>query len=197
MAFEIVAPVFGIALALTLMLFLDRARERRAEPGEHGLAMAWTFIWVSVCLVGALVFGGFAAFVAWRGFREADGRILDGGVVVALFAVAVCLVYFSRHRRVVRSDRAQTDVRDMAPSVFERRQRAQSHPVPAQIDSLAVVTGRYESVRERAAHDAQARKELVDYLGRQIARREFGDPEAQVIDSYILAVFESRTGVGG
>ncbi|WP_250628474.1 hypothetical protein [Pinirhizobacter soli] len=189
LAFEIVAPVFGIALALVLMLYLDRVRERHAHE------MAWTFIWVSVCLVGALVFGGFAAYVAWQGLYDADGRILDGGVIVALLAVAGCLVYFSRHRRVIRG--ARTNALDPAPAMFERRQRAQSHPVPAQIDSLAVVTGRYESVRERAAHDAQARKELVDYLGRQIARREFGDPEAQVIDSYILAVFESRTGVGG
>ena len=188
LAFQIVAPVFGIALALTLMLYLDRARKLRAHK------MAWTFVWVSVCLVGALVFGGFAAFVAWQGFHDADGRILDGGVVAALFAVAVCLVYFSRHRRVSRAGRA--DVPDMAPTVFERRQRAQSDPLPAQIDSLAVVTGRYESARELAAHDAQARKELVDYLGRQIARREFGDPEAQVIDGYILAVFESRSGLG-
>jgi MFS family permease len=188
LAFEIVAPVFGIALALSLMLYLDRVQQHRAHE------MAWTFIWVSVCLVGALVFGGFAAFVAWRGLHDADARILDGGVVVALLAVAVCLVYFSRHRRVSRSDR--TDVPDLAPAVFERRQRPQSHPLPAQIDSLAVVTGRYESARELAARDAQARKELVDYLGRQIARREFGDPEAQVIDGYILAVFESRTGLG-
>ena len=193
LAFEIVAPVFGIALALTLMLYLDRVREHRAHE------MAWTFIWVSVCLVGALVFGGFAAFVAWQGIQDADGRILDGGVVVALLAVAVCLVYFSRHRRVsgvARGIRAETDVPHMAPTVFERRQRAQSDPLPAQIDSLAIVTGRYESARELAAHDAPARKELVDYLGRQIERREFGDPEAQVIDGYILAVFESRTRLG-
>ena len=195
LAFEIVAPVFGIALALTLMLYLDRVRKLRAHE------MAWTFIWVSVCLVGALVFGGFAAFVAWQGLHDADGRILDGGVVVALFAVAVCLVYLSRHRRVSRSGRpvqwlgADADTGEPAPTIFERRQRAQSDPVPAQIDSLAVVTGRYESARELAAHDAQARKELVDYLGRQIARRDFGDPEAQVIDGYILAVFESRTGL--
>jgi type VI protein secretion system component VasK len=188
MAFEIVAPVFGVALALTLMLSVDRVREHRAHE------MAWTFIWVSVCLVGALVFGGFAAFVAWQGFRDADARILDGGVVVAMLAVAVCLVYLSRHRRVSQSGRA--NVPDMAPIALERRQREQSHPLPVQIDSLAVVTGRYESARELAAHDAEARKELVDYLGRQIARREFGDPEAQVIDGYILAVFESRAGFG-
>ncbi|HEY4146305.1 hypothetical protein [Pinirhizobacter sp.] len=201
LAFEIVAPVFGIALALTLMLYLDRARKHRAspEPGERGLAMAWTFIWVSVCLIGALVFGGFAAFVAWQRFHDADGRVLDAGVVVALFAVAACLVYFSRHRRVSRegiSARWLRAVADTSPAVFERRQRVQSHPVPAQIDSLAVVTGRYESAKELAARDAEARKDLVDYLGRQIARREFGDPEARVIDGYILAVFESRTGLG-
>lgn len=189
MAFEIVAPVFGIALALALMLYLDRMRERRAQE------MAWTFIWVSVCLVGALVFGGFAAYVAWQGLHEADGRILDGGVIVALLAVAGCLVYFSRHRRVIRSDR--TNALERAPAMFERRQREQSLPLPVQIDSLAVVTGRYESERALAVHDAQTRKELVDYLGRQIARREFGDPEAQVIDGYILAVFESRTELGG
>lgn len=196
LAFEIVAPVFGIALALALMLYLDRVREHRAHE------MAWTFIWVSVCLVGALLFGGFAAFVAWRGFREADGRILDGGIVVAMFAVAACMVYFSRHRRTSRGDGtvrwlgAATAVRKVAPAAVERRQRTQSHPLPAQIDSLAVVTGRYESARELAAHDLQARKELVNYLGLQIARREFGDPEAQVIDGYILAVFESRMGLG-
>jgi len=188
LAFEIVAPVFGIALALALMLYLDRMRERRAHE------MAWTFIWVSVCLVGALVFGGFAAFVAWRGSHDADARILDGGVIVALLAVAVCLVYLSRHRRI--SQNGHGEIPDLAPAAFERRQRVQSDPLPAQIDSLAVVTGRYESGRELAAHDVQARKELVDYLGRQIARREFGDPEAQVIDGYILAVFESRTGPG-
>ena len=193
LAFEIVAPVFGIALALALMLYLDRVREHRARD------TAWTFIWVSVCLVGALVFGGFAAFVAWQGLHDADGWILDGGVVVALLAVAVCLVYFSRHRRVGRKARwlhANTHASAVATPVFERRQREQSHPLPEQIDSLAVVTGRYESARELAAHDAQVRKELVDYLGRQIARREFGDPEAQVIDGYILAVFESRVGLG-
>lgn len=188
LAFEIVAPVFGIALALSLMLYLDRVRERRVHE------TAWTFIWVSVCLVGALVFGGFAAFVAWQGLRDADGRILDGGVVVALLAVAGCLAYFSRHRRAGRV--ARTDALDSAPAMFERRQREQSHPLPVQIDSLAVITGRYESARELAAQDDQARKELVDYLGRQIARREFGDPEAQVIDGYILAVFESRTRIG-
>lgn len=175
-AFEIIAPVFGIALALTLMLYLDRVREHRAH------VVAWTFIWVSACLVGALVFGGFAAYVAWQGLHDADGWVLDGGVIVALLAVAGCLVYFSRHRR---------------PATFERRQRELSHPLPVQVDSLAVVTGRYESERGLAVHDAQARKELVGYLGRQIARREFGDPEAQVIDGYILAVFESRTGIGG
>ena len=188
LAFEIVAPVFGIALALSLMLYLDRVRERRAHE------TAWTFIWVSVCLVGSLVFGGFAAFVAWQGLRDADGRILDGGVVVALLAIAGCLAYFSRHRRAGRG--ARTDDLDSAPAMFERRQREHSHPLPAQIDSLAVITGRYESARELAAQDDQARKELVDYLGRQIARREFGDPEARVIDGYILAVFESRTDVG-
>lgn len=189
LAFQIVAPVLGIALALTLMLYLDRVRVRRAHE------MAWTFTWVSVCLVGALVFGGFAAFVAWRGLQDADGRILDGGVIVALFSVAACLVYLSHHRRVSGGDR--TNVPDSAPAVFERRQREQSHPLPAQIDTLAVVTGRYESAKELASHDAQARKELVDYLGRQIARREFGDPEAQVIDGYILAVFESISEAGG
>jgi 4-amino-4-deoxy-L-arabinose transferase-like glycosyltransferase len=185
MAFEIAAPVFGVALALTLMLYVDRARKLRARQ------MPWTFIWVSICIIGTLLLGGFAAFLAGLAFGDTDGRILDGGVVVALLAVAGCVAYSSRHRRVHQGGLA--DVPGMA---FERRRREQSHPLPAQIDSLAVVTGRYESARELAAHDAQARKELVDYLGRQIARREFGDPEAQVIDGYILAVFESRPGFG-
>ena len=82
MAFEIVAPVFGVALALTLMLSVDRVREHRAHE------MAWTFIWVSVCLVGALVFGGFAAFVAWQGFRDADISGNPGKAGVRLAEVA-------------------------------------------------------------------------------------------------------------
>jgi hypothetical protein len=200
MAFEIIAPVFGIALALTLMLYLDRTRDHRAavasEPVGRGLATAWTFVWVSACLVGALVFGGVAAWAAWQGFTDIDGKILDAGTALVLLAVALCLAYFSRHRSVRGGALWHRHERDAAansaPTAFERRKRAESTPVPGQVDSLAVVTGRFETGRERAAHDADVRKELVEYLGWQIARRKFGDPEAQVIDGYILAVFESR-----
>jgi hypothetical protein len=181
MAFQIAAPILGIALALTLMLYVDRSRKLRA------LRMPWTFVGVSLYILGALMLSGLVAFATNLAFGDTDGRILDAGVVVALLVAACFLAYFSRYRGGV------VDIPDMA---LERRRREQSHPLPAQIDSLAVVTGRYESGRELAAHDVQARKELVDYLGRQIARREFGDPEAQVIDGYILAVFESRTGLG-